>query len=438
MSHTFDSGLTDAMRTLLANKIVEKLTPLLAPGLGGAADGFIEVLAIIPFGIDSKHDVHELDLLWEMVGNRSPAVAIFPGTLRPRHHGGIGNSHGDLNVELYFVSTHRRNLVEGRLTMDAIATADDTADPGIFATVELVWARLQDLQLGLGTKFGPLVIETEGQLSTDMERTIWKQEWRVQQQRDANMYRGLSQKFLEARTSLRQSAPSDEPISARVAFASDVELPHWKAAGAIATADGSQPITPVLPAYDTNDVGVLVLAGSGANAYATPAGWTEFPNSPQAGGGAAARLHVWWKRLTAGAEVNPTIADVAGDDAKVAVIFTVRGCNPVGNPFDATAGATAAAANAVSIPGGNSTVRDGLVLLLAAHVIDTTAKQFGSLANAGLSELVERIDASTSLGNGAGLAIATGRRAEVGTFGATSGFLETASTQALAMIVLKP
>jgi hypothetical protein len=35
-------------------------------------------------------------------------------------------------------------------------------------------------------------------------------------QRDANMYRGLTQKFTNAHTTLRQAAPSDEPANKHI------------------------------------------------------------------------------------------------------------------------------------------------------------------------------------------------------------------------------
>jgi hypothetical protein len=78
------------------------------------------------------------------------------------------------------VSTHRRDLTEGRATMDAIATADDSADPGIFATVELAWALLYDADLGLGGHFAQLKLASEGELSTDAEKTSGSRSGRSQ------------------------------------------------------------------------------------------------------------------------------------------------------------------------------------------------------------------------------------------------------------------
>lgn len=216
MSHTFDSELADTLRTLLANAIKTKLTPLLAPGLGGSADGFIETIITIAFGIKNESDSVKLDMLWNVIGGRTPAIAVFPGAMKPKQAGGPGKSRGPIFVDLYYVSSHRRDATEGRATMDAIAAADDTADPGMFAMLELAWARLYDVDLGLGTHFGQLKLQDEDELDTNEEYTVWKQEWSIDVARDANMYRGLAQKLTNARTTLKQSAPTDEPADKRI------------------------------------------------------------------------------------------------------------------------------------------------------------------------------------------------------------------------------
>lgn len=208
MSHTFDSGLADALRTLLGNAIKTKLAPLLS-----TSGGFVEATEVIAFGIQSAIDAHKLDLLWDTFKGRTPAIAIFPGAMKPKPTGGPGKSRGPMVVDLYYVTTHRRDPTEGRATMDAIAVGDDTADPGIFATLELAWARLVDVDLGVGAMFGQLKLEDEDEIDTNLEYTVWKQTWSIDVSRDANMYRGITEKFTNARTTMRQSEPSDEPTS---------------------------------------------------------------------------------------------------------------------------------------------------------------------------------------------------------------------------------
>lgn len=215
MSHTFDSGLAAPMRTLIANAAVAKLLPLKLATLGGAANGFLEDVFVIGFAVE-KGDSHAIDMLWDATGGRSPVVVIAPSSLRKTGASGIGHTVGDLDVDVMIVSTHRRSVTEGRATTDAISTADDSADPGIFATLELVWAFLFDVDLGLGGKIAQLKFDREYELDTHEAVTIWKQEWKIQVERNVNLARGITQKFLTAHTTLKQSAPTDEPAAKRI------------------------------------------------------------------------------------------------------------------------------------------------------------------------------------------------------------------------------
>lgn len=203
MSHTFDSALPAPQRTIVAQAIVNALAPLLLPTLGGDADGFLEGLFITSIPIDSKHDLDEIDLLVEAIGAKSPCVAINPRDLKPTQTGGPGCARGDLTVDLYFYSTHLRSTTEGRATSDALSIASDAADPGVWAIVELVWARLFDARLGAGTWLRELKMTAEEELLTDGGKTLWKQAWSVQMTRNANMYRGITQLLERLHTTLQ-------------------------------------------------------------------------------------------------------------------------------------------------------------------------------------------------------------------------------------------
>jgi hypothetical protein len=211
VSHVLDSGLADAQRTLIANAIATKLAPLKLQTLGGSSTGFLEAIEIVSFAIDGKHDDHGIDMLLELLKDRMPAVAIAPIGLRNKPAGGIGKGLAELDVDVYFVSAHRRELVEGRATMDPAAIANDARDPGIFVTVELVWALLQDQDLGLGTGIQQLKLQHETELLTSRQETVWKQEWKIAVARDVNLYRGLTEKFTTAHTTLKPTG--DEPAA---------------------------------------------------------------------------------------------------------------------------------------------------------------------------------------------------------------------------------
>jgi hypothetical protein len=197
---------------------------------------------------------------------------------------------------------------------------------------------------------------------------------------------------------------------------------------------------PFLVNYATNDIGLLVVSGIGNTNYAAPAGWTEVTGSPQHDGasGTNARLQVFWKRLTAGAETAPTVADVAGDDAKIGVILHFRGCTTSGNPWDTSSGTTAATSTTVSFPTVTTSVANTIVVNLCSIHNDIGTWQFDTYVNASLTNLTDQLDYNTTTGTGAGIGVATGTKAAAGAVSATTATIASTSTQALLTIALKP
>lgn len=218
--------------------------------------------------------------------------------------------------------------------------------------------------------------------------------------------------------------------------------PVWKAGGPPTISSSVQAVTPTLPLHQTGDVFLMVLSGLGVNPYtlSDPQGFVEIAGSPQHDGAdnLAARLQVWWKRAASSSETAPTIADVASDDSKMAMVLLVRGCRSSGNPFDVTAGGTVITTTAVSIPGLTTTVANALVIAIATHRIDIATPQFSAFANASLTNLTEHVNLSTSSGAGYGIGIAAGTKAVAGAVSATTATLAATSTQALLSIALAP
>jgi len=218
--------------------------------------------------------------------------------------------------------------------------------------------------------------------------------------------------------------------------------PSYVAAGTATPASSVQSVTPPWPAgVQVGDIGIMVLSALGSNNYTlTDAqGFVEAPDSPQhlAGDDLNARLQVWWCRATSTTPSAPTIGDVV-DDAKIGIIFTVRGCVASGNPFDVTAGDAAAASTSIAVPGDTTTVAQCLIAAVVAHRVDSNSAQITGWANAGLSSVTERIDECTALGDGYGIGVATGVKATGGTFGNTTATLGVSKTQARWMGALKP
>ena len=216
--------------------------------------------------------------------------------------------------------------------------------------------------------------------------------------------------------------------------------PTYQAVGTVASGTGA--ITPTWPTHQAGDVALLVIESANqAISLSTPAGFVEVTGSPQgtgtAGGTAATRLAVYWKRATTSSESSPTVAD--SGDHQIARIITFRGVIGSGNPWDVTAGGVAASAStAVSIPGATTTVANTLVVTIVANGTDTTSAQTSGWTNANLTSLTERMDNNTSSGNGGGFGVATGVKATAGAYGATTATLATSSVQGKLSIALKP
>jgi hypothetical protein len=214
-------------------------------------------------------------------------------------------------------------------------------------------------------------------------------------------------------------------------------MPYFVAAGAMAEGVGA--IVPGLPlGIQANDI-LLLFVETANEAVTTPSGYAAVADSPQgtgtAGVAGSVRLSVFWKRASAN-ETAPTVAD-PGDHA-IGQILAFRGCIDTGNPWDVTSGDTAASSTSVSIPGDTTTVVNCLVVLAVANATDTATLQTSGYTNANLVNLTERADVNTTQGVGGGFAVATGEKAAIGAYAATTATLATASAQGRMSIALKP
>jgi hypothetical protein len=216
--------------------------------------------------------------------------------------------------------------------------------------------------------------------------------------------------------------------------------PTYQAAGSAVS--GTAAITPTWPTHQSGDVALLIIESANqAISLSTPAGFVEVTNSPQgtgtAGGTAATRLAVYWKRAASSAEASPTVAD--SGDHQIARIITFRGVIASGNPWDVTAGNVASSAsNSVSIPGATTTVANTLVVGIVANGTDTSTAGTSGWTNTNLTSLTERVDNNTNRGNGGGFGVATGLKATAGAYGTTTATLATSSVQGRMSIALKP
>jgi hypothetical protein len=215
--------------------------------------------------------------------------------------------------------------------------------------------------------------------------------------------------------------------------------PTFVAVGTVASGTTGISIPP--PAGLLNNDILLLFIATENQAVATPTDWAIVADSPQstgtAGNTAATRLSIFWKRTT-GTEGNA----IAGDpgDSWVGRMAAFRGCIASGNPWDVTAGGVLASpSTAVSINGDTTTVANCLIVAAFSHSTDiTSTAQVSGWTNASLASITERIDNSTTSGDGDGIGMATGVKVSAGAYSATTATLVTASNQGRISIALKP
>lgn len=189
---------------------------------------------------------------------------------------------------------------------------------------------------------------------------------------------------------------------------------------------------PVPGVYQNDDLVYLFCECIQTETVTAPAGYTELADSPQTAAGT--KLHVFRKRLSGivtpgSGEANAAIADPGNHVMCRPVV--VRNAQATGTPENVTAGAIAASATPVSIPGDTTTQPKCRIFAAFAAGTDTTSAQFSAAANATLANVTEIVDDFTDDGGGGGIVVVTGELAAAGAYAATTGTLAAASSQGL-------
>lgn len=174
--------------------------------------------------------------------------------------------------------------------------------------------------------------------------------------------------------------------------------------------------TATFPAtHGLNDILVLILQSSNEADVTAPTNYNRL--GPQNGIGAAAsagstKSHIFWKRDT-GSESVPTIPDTG--EHTYGVMLAIRGCPTTGDPFHFLGNAfkTTASTTGTS-PKGATTVDACLILDIFVHAVDNASGQSSGQTNADLNSLTEQFDDGTTDGNGGGITVISGVKAEAG------------------------
>lgn len=210
----------------------------------------------------------------------------------------------------------------------------------------------------------------------------------------------------------------------------------------VVSAGGTGVSVPWPVGVETGDIGLLIgESETWPLGLDTASGFVEVPDSPQNAGtsGAitASNLAVFWARAASGAPAAPVI-DEPGDHVGARIV-TFRGCAPTGDPWDVTAGNNnnGAADTSVTIPGDTTTVPETLIVAICSGSNDVSFAHFSGWANTGLDNLIERVDESNQTGAGSQHVVVVGRKLTAGSFGSTTGVIDTATNQGRIMLALK-
>jgi hypothetical protein len=227
---------------------------------------------------------------------------------------------------------------------------------------------------------------------------------------------------------------------ATTAFVKNALTPTVPAVRSVsAEATGTGNVTPTLPSgHVTNDI-LLLIVQSANESISAPAGYTQI--GPQNGVGTAAasgstRLAVFWKR-DGGSESNPTITDAG--NRTYATMLAISGCVTTGNPFHfKNNGFKKTASTSMSIPGGETTIDNMLLLAFVAHAVSSASAQYSSIANSDLSSVSEQFDDASTDGVGGGLGVFSGVKATAGVFGTFTATLANSSAESFMCIAMIP
>lgn len=178
MSHVFDTKATMPQRTLLRRGAVVLLAPL-----ARVNGGYLQRVSGFAGITRTYTDEDGIQTLVKMM-SPTPSIGVALGT-RKFETLGLGGKQAlsDIQVLLYFANQHSRDELTGRNEIDAVALADDQANPGIDVimehALELMHGSYPTLLTGTVKQCR---IDTEEELVTSPEITIWVQTYNVKLQ----------------------------------------------------------------------------------------------------------------------------------------------------------------------------------------------------------------------------------------------------------------
>jgi len=188
VAHAFDTRAPKPARTLIQQGAVALLAGLKRP------TGYL--VDVIAFGavVRTPRDEDGIAMLVDAIAGRAPSIAIATGdrASEPQGIGGFGVK-SQIELLVYFASSHARNQQLGRQEIDVTGTASDQADPGLHVMLEHASELLIGQRCGGHTSIKGIRPDHEGELVTTPAVTIWLQTYQITLSQNVNEWRNATQ-----------------------------------------------------------------------------------------------------------------------------------------------------------------------------------------------------------------------------------------------------
>lgn len=181
MPHVYDTGQAQPQRTQIRNAVIARLQLLSRPTLYARS--------IAPLSVRMAGEEIREDLVTALQGSH-PAILVGLGRGDASPAGGANRSRLEIEVAVYVVTGHGRDMVLGRLAGD-VRSADVTQDPGVDTMIEHVEELLTGWDMGIpGVE--ELRLQSESELFSAVDLTIWEVLFSVRVDRTAGNHPRLS------------------------------------------------------------------------------------------------------------------------------------------------------------------------------------------------------------------------------------------------------
>lgn len=232
MTRTFDSGLVQANRTIVRNRVAELLAPLLKSN-----GGFLKAVSRIDAPLEA-YDEDGMSQMFATLLGRAPAILVACGDreLKPAGISSGFKNMSFLDVHVYFVNNNARSLL-ARAEADVVSAGDanavppiagdDTADPGIDVAMQCAEELLIGQKLDTETEgavIKHLELKRERVLRVSNRLALWTQNYLVGVTRSINQRRGITQRLLGFNTTIRPDGETAES-PATTTFTTELEQP---------------------------------------------------------------------------------------------------------------------------------------------------------------------------------------------------------------------